>query len=325
MTTVEEVARSVLADVTTDAGHVLAAQWVAERYVEMVSKVRYRHLRRLGEVVVPATQQSGTVTLTQGSRVVVPDATALAAWQTPGPLTALIGRSLRGAQTVDWYEIAAVNGTNLELVTPWQPATVAGTGYLIAARAVSLDPNVRWFGDTMVLMRTRQPIHVVPLQSLDEGAPSRDWATSWPRRVAETQRAPDGTKRVEFYPYPAQNELVHYVFWSLPLTLAFDDPLPKEIDGYVLKEGALINAMRYKASQAADKGKADVAAYWRNEYRAQETVWQNKMRDAARTDRGTDDVTFILSLWGQRGTNGMDNWDFPTTAHDLVWERWGGF
>src|SRR5882724_5153904 len=101
MQSVEEVARAVLGALATDAGHVLVAQWVVERYTELVSKVRYRHLRQIGEVIVPATINAGTVTLTQGSQVVTPDAIALAAWSAL-PLTDLIGRSFR-AQDNEWF------------------------------------------------------------------------------------------------------------------------------------------------------------------------------------------------------------------------------
>src|SRR5882724_3912983 len=155
MDSVQEVARSVLADVATDAGHVLAAQWVVERYVELVSKVRYRHLRSVGEVVVPATVLAGTVTLTQGSKVVTPDATALTAWSAL-PITALIGRSLR-AQDNEWFLIDDVVGGTLLLHTPRVEASVVGSGYQIAARQVALDPSARWLGD-MVHMRTATPL-----------------------------------------------------------------------------------------------------------------------------------------------------------------------
>src|SRR5262245_7478723 len=111
MDTVEEVERSVLGAVANHAGHTLAARGVVDRYFEMVCKVRYRHLRRLCEVIVPATINAGTLTFTQGSRVVTPDATALAAWQgLPGMLQSLVQRSLRGAQVNTWYTIEAIDG-----------------------------------------------------------------------------------------------------------------------------------------------------------------------------------------------------------------------
>ena len=319
MDSVQEVARSVLGAIATDAGHVLVARWVAERYTELVSKVRYRHLRQIGEVIVPATVTAGTVTVTQNSPVVVPDATALAAW-TALPMTALVGRSIR-VQEQEWYLIEQVVGTTLVLQVPYVSATVAGAGYQIAARQVALDPTARWLSQTgMIHMRTATPLGNISLDLLNIRAPQRNRCSSPPQVWAEVDRLPDGTKRIEFYPYPSVNEVIHYVFWSVPPDLGFDTLLPKEIDGYVLKEGALVDAMRYEASKAARAGQADVAAYWRNEYRMQETVWRDKMRDAARTDRGVDDVSFILQ--GFRG-NGW-GWAYGdiATAHQQVWSQW---
>src|SRR5689334_14715466 len=96
--TVEEVARAALGAVDTAAGYILACQWVAERYSTLCSRTRFKHLRQVFEVVVPANISAGTVTTVVGSRQVVGDATASAAWT-----DALVGRHLRVFST--WYEI----------------------------------------------------------------------------------------------------------------------------------------------------------------------------------------------------------------------------
>src|SRR5574342_657523 len=98
MATVEQVAREVLAAIDTQAGHLLAVQWVAERYRRLASRTRFRHLRRLGEVILPAAITAGTITTTQGSTTVTGDATAQAAWS-----NALVDRMLRAS--VAWYRI----------------------------------------------------------------------------------------------------------------------------------------------------------------------------------------------------------------------------
>jgi hypothetical protein len=317
MPTAQEVARDILAAVGTDAGHVLAAKWVSDRYVELVSKVKFRHLRQLGEVIVPATITAGTVTLTQGSTTVTPDGAALTAW-TLIANDGLVGRSFR-AQDNEWYVIDTFDGSVLRLRTPRVEASVAGSGYAIAARAVALAPRARWIGDDMVHMRLRHPVTNMSLALLDLGDPTRQRASSPPSTWSEIGRTPAGAKLAEFYPYPSQDELIHYVYWLVPPPLGFDDELPQEIDGYVLREGGLIDAMRYEAAQAARKGAMDAAAYWRNEYRAQETKWSQYIRDAVRTDRGVDDVSFILSGYGSGWSAG--NRDIMT-AHDLVWNRW---
>ena len=98
------------------------------------------------------------------------------------------------------------------------------------------------------------------------------------------------------------------------------DNIPTEVDAYVLKEGALIDAFRYRMSQEANANRIEAAGFWRNESRAQETKWEQYIMEAARTDRGVDDVTFMLNYLGISGHGGYDIID----AHDEVWIRGRG-
>lgn len=322
MSQVSDIARQVLSDVSSDAGHILASTWVARRYEEAMSKYRPRQLRRLGEVIAPATITTGTVTVTQGSTTVTPDADALAAWALIAQ-DGLIGRSFKG-QDQTWYEIAQFTNSVIILKSPYILATAAGIGYAIAAQKVALAPDARWLG-RFVLQRLWRPLLTVSLDELDGTAPGRVWDQGTPSAVAEIGVAPvagvGDVRLVTFYPYPKVDELIHYVYWAFPLTLNFDDEVPRVIPDYTLREGALIDAMRYKMAKAIDAGALEAAALYRNEYRAQETLWKAKLADAARGDRGVDDVSFILSSYG--GVGGQPGVDIRT-AHDEVWARWGG-
>jgi len=84
-----------------------------------------------------------------------------------------------------------------------------------------------------------------------------------------------------------------------------DDQVPYGIDGYILKEGALIDAWRHLATLAAEKGQIDTAAFYRNESRAQNTSWGKSILEAVAADRNTDDATFILSsVYGSSNRGG---------------------
>jgi len=319
---VSDVARRVLLDTASDAGHVACAEWVAERYRELVTKVKYRHLRKIGELVQPATLQTGTVTVTQGSRTVTPDAAALAVW-TAVPDNSLLGRFFRG-QDQEWYRIAQFTGGTLTLESPYVVASAAGIGYSIAARYLTLAPDARWLGD-FVHMRSRAQLRVVSLAELDLDSPARLSGQGTPSTVAEIGVGPDAAgnpdvRVVEVYPYARVDELLHYVYWSFPRDLKFEDEIPRVIPDYVLKEGAIINAMRHRMAKAIDAGMLEAAAVWRNEYRAQETKWQRLIEDAARADRGVDDVSFIVQGYGDGGRMSP----FIRTAHDEVYTRFAG-
>ena len=80
----------------------LGAQWIIKRYEQLAITAKLRHLRQVGQVSTPASIATGTVTITRGSNLVTPDATALAAWT-----TSLVGWHIRGRVT--WHEIIAHN------------------------------------------------------------------------------------------------------------------------------------------------------------------------------------------------------------------------
>ena len=130
----------------------------------------------------------------------------------------------------------------------------------------------------------------------------------------------DQPRMVEFYPYPQGSVTVHYTYWAHPPEMDTEALLkwviPPVIDRDVLKEGALIDVMRYEASRMARSGNVEAAAYFRNEYRMQETKWDQKLAKAVRNDRGLDDLSFILQ---RKGSRLPLDWDPIKSAYDYVW------
>lgn len=289
--TVETCARGVLAALATSANILLAGQWVADRYTQIAARTRLRHLRKLGTVFVPAPVTVGLATFTRGSDAVVGDAAAQAVWTND-----VIGRFVR-ARTA-WYEILGVQSSELRLGSAFGEDTVTLGAYRIVQKFSLLDPEARWVSDTIVSQRRRHPLDRVPLDVLNQEAPSRTsaaqpatmWAELGSRVGADGKKA----KALEFYPYSDRSEVYHYVFYPTAPTLGLHDELPPEIDEHVLREGALIDVMRYEMAKALREGQPEVAATWRNEYRAQITYWDRVMLDAYRADKAMDDLTFIL-------------------------------
>ena|SRR3990167_131511 len=291
MATVEEVAREVVASIDTTAGYLLASRWVSNRYRQLCSRSRFRHLRKLGEVILPAPIDSGTATATNGSRTVTGDATAQTAW-TPS----VVGRYFRTRTA--WYKIVAVVGGALRLDTTFAEDTTSSASYTIIERRVRLPKDVRWLGETFVHYRLRRPLDRLSLIEMDYRHPERQLVGTppcyWADAGVDVDTDGHQVRVVEFYPISDQDELLAFVYWSIPPELALTDEIPTTIDPYVLKEGALIDAMRYEMGRALNAVQLDVAAHWRNEYRAQSTAWERNIIEAIRTDRGADDVTFIL-------------------------------
>lgn len=324
MATVEDVATLALSAVDVSAerpiGTPVVALWVMQRYRELTSRTRFRHLRRVGVLDLPAAVNAGTVTATLGSASVTADADAQTAITAAGGSAAIKQRYIRLSSNAVWYEIINYVAPTITLATPFTQDDITDSGYVIVPRFHVLDATARWLG-TFVFPRRRRVLGMRSYMDYDRSAPERMLTSDGPWFVAEAMNslatATLGRKRVELYPYSLTEETVYYVFWAIPTALGLTDSLPQEIDPYVLREGVLIDIFRYRASQAANAGRIEEAGYWRNESRAQSTSWEDQIREAAKADRGMDDVSFILHTSGLGSTWGRD----IVNARDFVWAQ----
>jgi len=293
--TIADVARQVVAAIDSDAGYLLAARWVAARYQQLCSRTRFRHLRRVGQVNIDGALKGTAAFTNDSTTVTVSDAASVALLT--GKLAVLPRRWVRGK--INWYEIveARPSGATIELTlnVAYTEETSAAEGFEIIHRYVSLDPEARWIGEQMLLMPRSVAISHMTLAELDLTYPRRPIVSGFgPTWWVDIGVDPQGTKWVEFYPYSSQDFTISYVYWSVPPMLGEEERIPVEIDPYVLREGALIDAMRYESSKAARQGNVEMAAFWSNSYRAQTTQWERHIMEALRADRGVDDITFLM-------------------------------
>lgn len=294
--TVDEVARAALATVGSNAGLLLAIRWADERYRQLTSRVKMRHMRRLGEVVIPEPLDDGLATATRGSSIVTGDADAQTAWAARHDIKDGTWY-FRGRRT--WYKITDVTPTpSLRLESEFSEADLSAGGYKIIKRFHALAPDVRFLGK-FVHMRLHRALDDVSILTLDMEHPARiTVAGSGPEIVAEAFNDVEGHRMVELYPYSTATETVHYVYWPTPLKLQPGSILPAEVDTEALKSGVLIDVYRFEMAKAARDAKVDAAALWRNEMRAQETTWERRIEEIAKADRGVDDVALILHPCG---------------------------
>lgn len=308
--TVESVARAALGDLAVEQTALLHAErWVNDRLAELAGQQRLRSLRRLGELTIPAAITAGTVTVTRGSDVVTGNATAVAAWS-----IALQGRSIKIGQT--WHRISGtqLNENTLTLEQPYSEDSESGAAYTIVARTVALPQDCR----TVVSFyhpRLNGEIRTVSLPWLDLTYPDRLYFTGAPGFVADVGIDPVTKRRhVEFYPYSADPELVRFAYYVAPPTLTLFEPLPDTVDQDALTQGVLASVMRWKMARAADAGNVDIAGFWRNEYRAQETKWQMVLQRLLKADVVLEDLHWIM-----RSTRGAQPRGDIATAYDHVY------
>ena len=295
MATTEQLARDLLASLNTDAGFLNAVKWIDFRYQELCSRFRPRHLRNVGEVQLPARVSTGTVTVTRDSQTVTGSSTT---WATAPTTTTVATKWYFRAESA-WYQCGSFSSdTELTLTTAYSEDGGAGESYNIVQRHHSLSANARWLGDA-VLTRLRLPINVTSIDALDREAPGRTIVGAYPDTMVQVGTDSSGDILVEFYPYNDDSEIVHYVYWDMPTTLAITSTIPTQIDPFVLKEGALIDLYRYMMANSLSRGQIDAGAVFRNEMNTQRTKWENYIQMAQRADRGVDDTTLILSHIGR--------------------------
>lgn len=319
MSTLENVARQVIAAVDTDAGYLLAAQWINSRFQQIATRVRLRSLRAVGLVTVQAPIIAGLATFTRDSKYVLGDATATAAW---GSFLSQ-GWWVRGRNV--WYEVLDVEVIagigRLTLSANFGEDSLTAGAYTLYQRFVPLAKDCQSIGKNFLNLRRRIPIQFRTQEEMDSIDPGRRFVRGWgPILVCEAPISAAGVRQVEFYPEPATSETYGYLYWKKAGQLQLTDEIPYFIPEYVLKEGALVDLYRYQASKAANKGQVDQAGYWRNEARAQETKWDNDhWREAVMADRAEHESTFILKHAGVE----FQTYDV-TNAKDDILARWTG-
>jgi hypothetical protein len=106
----------------------------AKRFINRAQRDAYdawnwSFLAGAGELHIPASLGDGTITLTQGSREVIADATAAAAWNALGMFIPITQRALK-LGTDQPYQILAYDGVSTAyLDRVWPNATVSGETY----------------------------------------------------------------------------------------------------------------------------------------------------------------------------------------------------
>lgn len=317
MVTVDDVARSAMSSIATNAGLLHCINWADERYRQLTSRVRMRHLRKVGEIVIPAPITDGAATITRGSDVVVGDTDARTAWATvtePGDGTWYI--RVRRV----WYVVAGRTDDNdLQLQSIVAEDDTSDTAYKLVRRYHPITRDARFLG-AFVHMRLQKKLRDESVLQMDMQHPAR-WITagSGPEVVCEGGNTPAGVRLVEFYPFATREEIVHYVYWPIPVKLVPGTVIPAEVDLEALKAGVLVDLYRWEMARARREGRMDEANAWGNEARRQESTWEERIGEIANADRAKDDVSFILHTRGMPFASDV----IPPirTAREDAWSR----
>ena len=312
MPTVEAVARAALRDIGMDAGLLNAAAWVQERYEELTAR-RMKHLQKHVSVTIPGAITAGTISITQGDNLVTGNTAAETAWG----LQALSGGSWYFQSGNVWLKITAVANAIMALASDWTETSVTAGTYRVVSRYVTLPTDVQYLSNYVTHQRRRRPIYVGGMPELEILQPDRLYTTGGPNYVAESGvDATSGARQIEVYPYSTQDEVLELRYWAKPTVYALTDELPAFITTNELKEGVLIDVMRWQMAAALRRNDKETAAHWRNEYRAQETRWMTKaLPNLIKRDQAIEDLGLVM----RSPSSGRQN--EIRTAREMVYSR----
>lgn len=273
---------------------------------DLLDKRPWSFLIAEGAFAAPAALTTGTVTITQGSRLVQPDADATAAWNAV-PLTSFLARQFRFGAEGSIYNLTAWTAGALELDRPVFEASATGIGYRIyqcyfppppeamaGAPPGEFDFN-RWIS-------VLDPVQAYPLK-LDKGKAWLDVRD--PQRadagpayyIVDYKTSATGVPLYEFWPHPTGGQ--QYVCLYKRRGLAFTSgtqALPQ-----MLPDGLVLNRALYRSVYpwaAANAGRFPAL---------QRTNWQYLIREARgdylmdlQAAQLQDDNVMLQSITGPR-------------------------
>lgn len=291
--TIADTALQIIAATASDAGVQLAVNWLNQRYVELISRARMKQNRRYGTLSSPQPVTNVTISANAG-------VTAITFSAAPVDPISNAQISVQGWQlrtNITWYFITAhiLGSTSATIETPYTDATGTGLSAKIVKRYLPVsDPSARWIS-SLVHPRRRKRLRNINYETLNSKYPSRPLVGAYPWCWTEAPRFVDsldispvlgtsGQKFIEVYPPSSIPETFGYVYWNVPSSFAVTDPLPPELDEWVLREGVLVDVYRYKSEQWAAKGNDVMAAHYAKREAIQMGVWEKAIQQAKVTD-----------------------------------------
>lgn len=210
----------------------LAQEWINTAYSRILTKTNWSGLRAEGEFVIPATYNTGTVTVTQNSTAIVGNGTT---WT-----SAMIGRQLIVGAIGPFYTITDVpSTTSITLDRVYGGTSGATLAYDVLQ--VYLSAPTDFLQLQAVLDRANNwRLHTRYLQENLDTWDSKRSVSGTPTILATAPFSSSGGVRFEIWPRITSGKTYsyRYVKKPLPLTNPTDTPI-WPISSYAIIQGAL--------------------------------------------------------------------------------------
>lgn len=228
-----------LASWNPDAPAPMLARWLQNSYRRIIDYRNWYGCMVRGQVNSPATYNTGTVAVTNGSATITGTGTT---WT-----SAMVGRQFRTGMTTPIYTIKTFTSpTSMELDIPWGEATATGSGYSIFQNVYDFGYNVK---QLLRVVNKRQGFNFIlglPQAWLDENDP---WRSAIGFTYAAVGHPPSsaGSAVYEFYPIPNIVQSFPFIAYIQPPDLSEDNPYALSfIRTDVIVLGALPDALLYR-------------------------------------------------------------------------------
>jgi len=197
-----------------------------------------------GQVIVPASYTTGTVTVVTGSNSVQGVGTAFT--------SSMVGEQFRVGFTNPIYTINQVNvGSQvLTLDLPYGGTSIAQTGYQIFQNLVNFGPNLKYLFQCVnqkqgYAMQLNVPQNVLNIRDT--------WrtATGWTYLVSDREMSPAGIPQKELYPIPTFAQSFPFLAYAQPPDLNGPEDFPYPfIRSDVIVLGAIADALVFRGKNS---------------------------------------------------------------------------
>ncbi len=182
--------------------------WIQDRYTEILDRIEWKRTEGESTIQVPASYQTGTVSLTLGSNVVTGAGTTFTA--------AMTGRMIRVGDMSEFYQFTFVSTTAGTLDRTWEHPDTADSAYRIDQAVFLLPADCRILKGARGLHDWELPLERVTPDELNRRAGQRrTYGTPQMYAPSFDNFSDPPIMQVEFYPIPespnTDSEVLSYV------------------------------------------------------------------------------------------------------------------
>lgn len=278
-----------------------AGRMINNRYRQVVDRRSWYGLKVRGQAYTAAITNTGTCTVTQGSKTVQGQGTS---W-TP----AIIGFQFRQTFTQPFQTIVSVDqaAQTLALDTPYPGPSFGPAGYYIVEAYLTFGANIKRFSWAVNQlfgwpMDVNIPVEVI--NAKDTWRMNYGWGTTFATRPP----TPDGQFQIEVWPTPYPAQTFPFEAWTQPPNLDLDSDAPVAwVRSDLIVTGAIADALlwRPKTNQYYDpETAANIAAgkvqQFNHDLEQMENADEGLQQQAVTWDYSSEAVTDGTgSFWSQ--------------------------